>query len=620
VGLPNLISRMQDPRRASSGPLRALRPALRLLWTTADGRARRQLLLALGLVVAGAVLAATTPILLKLLVDSFSSTGAAMGYGGPFVLVVLYVLGQYVWRCSTEARLFVHGQAEQRIRRHLGLKVFAHLVRLPLRYHLERRAGAVAETAHQGLRGYELLLFHITYTLLPVTVEFAAVAIVLIHFGYPIYLLILALASVAYLAAFHRGAVAARAASEDIVSAQVDAQASLIDILINQETVKYFNAEGMVCEHYDTALARVERVWREFFRRRAVNGILIATVFSLSLGVALFLAVRDLTQATITVGDFVLINTYVMRLIQPLELLGVAVRDVSQALALLGNMLEILKQQPEDAIGAQCQTAAAHGELRFENVSFAYEQERQLLQNVTFHVHAGARVAVVGVSGSGKSSLIRLLFRLYEPDSGRILLNGVPIASMPLPELRRAIAIVPQDTVLFHASIGANIAFGKGGCTRAEIERAARIANLHELIGKLPQGYDTLVGERGLKLSGGERQRVAIARAAIKNPQIFIFDEATSSLDSRTEREILRNLADLSSRSTTLVIAHRLSTVEDADQILVLHEGMIIERGTHAELRARNGHYAALWNAQQTTASQKGQLRMADGVTNSSPA
>jgi ATP-binding cassette subfamily B protein len=577
--------------------------------------------LALSLVVAGAVLAATTPIVLKLLVDSLSSTNVAVDYSGPFVLVALYVLGQYVWRCSTEARLFVHGQAEQRIRRHLGLNLFAHLVRLPMRYHLERRAGAVGETAAQGLRGYELLLYHTVYTVLPVTVEFAAVAVVLIHFGYPTYLFILVLASVAYLAAFHRGAVATRAASESIVTAQIDAQATLIDILVNQETVKYFNAERTVCRHYDGALARLQRAWREFFKRRVINGLLIATVFSLSLGISLLLAVRDVTEGTITVGDFVLINTYVMRLMQPLELLGVAVRDISQALALLANMLAILNQQSEEAIETQSQAhVAMHGELRFENVSFAYDRERQLLRNVSFHVPAGRRVAVVGTSGSGKSSLVRLLFRLYEPDSGSILFNGEPIAGMRLSDLRRAIAIVPQDTVLFHASIATNIAFGKDGCTPEEIERAARVANLHDLIAQLPQGYDTVVGERGLKLSGGERQRVAIARAAIKNPQIYIFDEATSSLDSRTEREILRNLADLSSRSTTLVIAHRLSTIQDADEILVLHEGMIVEHGTHAELCKLDGYYAALWNAQQVTASQKAELQTSDSFRHGSPA
>lgn len=399
--------------RSSRTALQTLREALQLFWTVADRYAKRRLLLALALVAAGALLAALTPIALKLVIDSLSQKDpSGPAYLAPLTLLILYALGQYLWRCSTELRMMVHGHAKQRVRRHIGRRLFEHLVRLPLRFHLEHKTGAMGETAEQG-------------------------------------------------------------------------------------------------------------------------------------------------------GDS--------------------------------------SRSPSNA-------RATRGELVFDEVSFCYRQERVVLKGVSFAVPAGRTVAVVGVSGSGKSSLIRLLFRLHEPDHGRILLDGVPVVDMSLSAVRQAIAVVPQDTVLFHDTIANNIGFGRNGSTQLEIEEAARLANLHEFIAGLPEGYETLIGERGLKLSGGERQRVAIARGTLKRPRIFVFDEATSPLDSRTEREILRNLLDLSSRSTTLVIAHRLSTVVHADEILVLDHGVIVERGTHDELRARNGCYAALWNAQQAGTSEGSEI------------
>jgi ATP-binding cassette subfamily B protein len=589
------------PRALPHGGFTTLRDAMRLYWSSTDRYARRLILLALVVVVAGAIFTALTPIALKLAVDALMRnevSGATLL--SPVPLVALYVAGQYIGRCSTELRTALHGYAEQRVRRRIGLRLFEHVIRLPMRFHMERKTGAIGQAAEQGLRGYDLLLTHLVFTVIPVAIEFTTVVAVMIHFQHSRYLIIFAVAATTYVFAFHRWAKTIHQPAEAINTSVIHASAVLSDTLLNAETVKYFNAEHVVTRHYDEALISTESAWRGFFRSYAVNGVIIASIFATSLGASLFLGTRDVLRGAMTVGDFVLINAYVTRLVQPLELLGIAVRDIAQSAAFLGGLLALFRERTErdDAYSG----SVAHptrGELTFENISFSYRKDRPVLRDVSLRLQAGKTIAVVGVSGSGKSSLVRLLFRLYEPDKGRIFLDGVPIASMKLSALRRAIAIVPQDTVLLNRSIESNLAIGRPGCSRAEIEEAARVADLHDFIMSLPEEYETVVGERGLKLSGGERQRIAIARAALKRPRIAVFDEATSSLDSRTEREILRNLANLSSQCTTLVIAHRLSTVVYADEIVVLHHGEIVERGTHEQLLNHMGHYAMLWLAQR---------------------
>lgn len=598
----------EGPGNDSVSNARMLREATRLFWKVADRFVKRRLLLALLLVGGSALMSALSPFALKLAIDGLSSGEPAPAVLAPVMFVGLYVLGQYLVRTFTELRTLTHGQAEQRVRRRVGRELFEHVVRLPLRFHLDRKTGAIGETAEQGIRGYQLLLNHSVYTLLPVTVEFTAIALVLVHLDHKLYLGILAIASVAYVWTFYHGAKSVQEPSRSLSKAHIEAHAVLTDSLINCETVKYFDAEPVVCDRYDNALSRTESAWGRFFQRRAVNGILVATIFAVSLGVSLIYGAYDVARGAMTIGDFVLVNAYVVRLVTPLEMLGYAVRDIAQGLAFLQKLLELFREEREgDSAVSLSKPVSTSGELVFDDVSFSYREDRTILKNVSFFVPAGRTVAVVGVSGSGKSSLIRMLFRLYEPDSGRILLDGVPIAQMPLSAVRQAIAVVPQDTVLFHDTLAANIGFGRFGSSQEEIERAAVVANLHAFIQSLPDGYHTLVGERGLKLSGGERQRVAIARAALKRPRIFVFDEATSSLDSKTEREILNNLVDVSKKSTTLVIAHRLSTVIHADQILVLDHGVLVERGTHGELLERNGAYAALWQAQQGEASRQDQ-------------
>jgi ABC-type transport system involved in Fe-S cluster assembly fused permease/ATPase subunit len=596
-----------DSLRKASGTLRS---ALALFWSSADSFAKQRLLLALAIVGVGALLAALLPVTLKTAVDSLGTLRpAAAVLFAPLAAVLLYASGQFVWRCSIEVRNMLHGHAEQRLRRHISRRLFEHLVRMPLRFHLERRVGALGDTVEQGLKGYELLLLHVIYTVVPVTIEFAALIVVLLKLEQGKYLFILCLASIAYIFAFHRWATRIYEPSETAARAHMEAHSVLTDTLINHETVKYFNAERVVCTRYDTALGRTESAWRRFFTEYAINGVIVAFIFGASLAICLTLGAYDVSRGILTVGGFVLINAYVVRIIQPLELLGVAVRDIAQGLAFLSVLFSLSNEACEaaeaddPALGAD-ELFEGKGELTFDQVTLSYDRNRTVLQGVSFNVPAGRTVGIVGVSGSGKSSLIRLLFRLYEPDSGRILLDGTPINELPLSVVRHSIGIIPQDTVLFHDTIANNIAFGRTGASRAEVEQAARLANLEEFIRSLPDGYETIVGERGLKLSGGERQRIAIARAAIKRPKVFVCDEATSSLDSATEQAIMRNLIDLSRRRTTLIVAHRLSTVRHASEIVVLNKGVLVERGSHDELRARNGYYAGLWDAQQSRAPQ----------------
>lgn len=590
------------------GSLQALQKAYRLFGAAADSVIKRLLLLALAAVGVGAVLAALTPVALKEAVDALTgdASGAStsdLGHSAIFgsaALVAGYAIGQFLTRFCAEIRQYAHGQAEQRLRRRISTWLFDHLVHLPMHFHLDRKTGAIGEIAEQGIRGYQLVLTHATLTILPVVVESVAVTAVLIHFGHSVYILIIGIASIAYVIAFHRGALDIRASSQMLSKSVIDAHAVLTDSLLNYETIKYFDAEPVVSKRYDTALGSMESAWRTFYRKRFKNGFAIAIIFATSLGTSLYFAAGDVMGEAMTVGDFVLVNAYVIRLVQPLELLGFAVRDVAQGIAFLQSLLDLVQVSREPNTTAS-EMGQQHGrsQLRFEHVSFCYQGDTSVLVDVSFDVPAGSTVALVGASGSGKTSIIRLLFRLYEPNIGRILLDNVSINALSLSALRRAIAIVPQDTVLFHDTIANNIGFGRQEATKEQIEQAARIAHLDELIRKLPDGYNTIVGERGLKLSGGERQRVAIARAALKQPRIYVFDEATSSLDTKTERDILRNLRDVFARCTTLVIAHRLSTVVHADQILVLDKGSIIERGRHDDLLKKNGQYAALWRAQQ---------------------
>ncbi|MBS0418587.1 MAG: ABC transporter ATP-binding protein/permease [Proteobacteria bacterium] len=579
-----------------------LREVIALIWTDATGFVRFRLVMALLLIMVASATTALGPVALKLVVDAF--TGHSPGAVGVIgisvgVLIGLYVLSQWLARTVGEVRGLVYARAERRMSRMLSERLFAHIMRLPLKFHLERQTGAISQTLDNGLNGYQMVLHTLVFTVVPVATELGTIVVVLSRLEQPAFLGLFAAAIAAYAVVFWYSALTIMKAAHAASDSQVNATAVMTDSILNYETVKYFTAESVVQDRVSRALVQTEDGWVGFFRRYAYNGLFIASIFAGFLGVTIYYAAHEVQDGRMTVGTFVLVNTYMLQIVRPVEQLGYAVQMLSQGLAFLGKMFDILRERPESAAGVAGSAPPGAGRLEFQAAGVSYRSDRVVLADVSFNVPAGRTLGVVGGSGSGKSTLVRLLVRLIEPDSGRILLDGVSIGDLPLAWLRQAIAVVPQDTVLFNDTIAYNIAFGKEGSSQAEVEHAARLAHLHEFILSLPEGYQTRVGERGVKLSGGEKQRVSIARAAIKRPRIYVFDEATSSLDSNTEREILKNLREISRFSTTVVIAHRLSTVVHADEIVVLDGGTIVERGTHSNLLRQHGRYAALWEAQQ---------------------
>ena len=420
-----------------------LKEAFRLFWTSADGPIRRRLAVALVFVIGSSALAGLAPVLIKLIVDRLSSGDALDVYGPSIFLVLIYIGTLWMSRVLTEVRSYVHGTAEQRFYRRLSIRFFDHIMRLPLRFHLERKTGAMGQTLTNGQLGFRMFIQHLVFSIVPVIAELAVMASVLIHFDHSSFLVILGISVAAYAIAFGVGVSRMTGPARAASSANVEATAVLTDSILNYETVKYFDAENQVHDRYDTVLAKSEKEWRGFFGRKASNGVLVATVFAVSLAASIGLAARGVAQGTMTVGDFVLVNTYLLQIIRPLEMLGFALRDVAQGAAYIERMLDLFRvttETTQQSAGKRCTDIPPR--LAFEDVSFAYNPDRNILSNVSFSVEPGKTVAIVGPSGSGKSSLIRLLVRLYEPDQGRILLDGVPISSMSTSDVRQAIAVV----------------------------------------------------------------------------------------------------------------------------------------------------------------------------------
>jgi len=518
----------------------------------------------------------------------------------PLLMTATYGLGRILMALLTQWRDGIFAKVAMYAVRRLAYRTFVHMHELSLRFHLERRTGGLTRVLERGRLGIEVIVRMVILQLVPTIVEVTLLTAVLLwqfDWRYVLATLITVVIYMwfTYLATEWRIDIRRRMNESD-----TEANTKAIDSLLNYETVKYFGAEEREAARYDRSMERYERASVKTYTSLAVLNIGQNVIFTIGLTATMLVCAIGVRNGTNTVGDFVMINAMMIQLYQPLNFMGMVYREIKQAVIDIEKMFAMLARSPEvkDEPGAKALQVTA-GRVQFDNVHFAYDPERKILQGLSFEVPAGKTIAIVGPSGAGKSTISRLLFRLYEVSGGRILIDGQDIRDVTQRSLRAAIGMVPQDTVLFNDTIRYNIRYGRWEATDAEVEDAAKLAQIDAFIRRSPQGYETEVGERGLKLSGGEKQRVAIARTILKAPPILVLDEATSALDSHTEREIQDALEGVSRDRTTLVIAHRLSTIVGADDIIVLDRGQIVERGTHADLLASNGLYASMWNRQR---------------------
>ncbi len=587
------IKRTEEPL-AERNDWQTVRSLLPYLWNY-RGRAG----LALAFLVLSKVAIVGVPLALKEIVDALDSSNGHTATL-PIMLLLAYGVLRLAGSAFNELRDVIFAKVRHGTMRELSLKSLEHLHKLSLRYHLERKTGALSRDMERGTRSAASLLNYMVFSILPTFVELGLVAGILLS-KYSVWFALITVVTVVIYVTITFFITNWRMKFRHRMNAKdSEANSQAIDSLINYETVKYFNNESFEQQRYDRTLTE----WQDaaVMSQTSMSGLNIAQGAVIAVGVTLImiLAASEVAAGGMSLGDLVLVNAFMLQVFIPLNFLGVVYSQVKHALSDMDRMFQLLREEPEivnkpDAKPLQ----VGDGTVRFEHVRFHYQAERPILADVDFEIPAGHKVAVVGHSGAGKSTLARLLFRFYDTSGGRVLINGQDVRDVTQESLRESIGIVPQDTVLFNDTIEYNIAYGRYGADHDAIVRAAQLANIHNFIDSLPDGYHTMVGERGLKLSGGEKQRIAIARAVLKNPKILVFDEATSSLDSQSEKTILEALQELASDHTTLVIAHRLSTVIDADQILVMDQGRIIERGSHQDLLLQNGRYAEMWALQQ---------------------
>ena len=523
----------------------------------------------------------------------------------PVALLVSYALLRLSVSAFTELRELVFAKATQGAARRIALQTFDHLHGMSLRFHLERQTGGMTRDIERGVRGIESLISYSLYSIIPTFIEVSLVLGVM-AVQYDMWFALITFVALTFYIYFTvvvtEWRTQYRRQANEFDSA---ANTKAVDSLINYETVKYFGNEAFESERYDKSLIRLRDVRLKSQRSLSLLNTGQQLIIACALVTILYRATLGVVEHRLSLGDLVMINAFMIQLYIPLNFLGMIYREIKQSLTDLDRMFALLDKNQEiadtpDATELKLESAPS---VRFENVHFSYEPNREILKGIDFSIAPGKTVAVVGPSGSGKSTLARLMFRFYDVQSGGLKINGLDIRTLTQSSLRRAVGIVPQDTVLFNDTVYYNIAYGRPSASRAEVEEAAKSARIHDFIVSTPKGYETMVGERGLKLSGGEKQRVAIARTLLKNPQILIFDEATSALDSANERAIQAELQTAAQNKTTLVIAHRLSTVVDADEILVMHEGVIVERGNHNQLLQQGGRYSDMWAMQQNSDS-----------------
>tara|TARA_B110001450_G_scaffold18816_1_gene17258 strand:- start:384 stop:2168 length:1785 start_codon:yes stop_codon:yes gene_type:complete len=560
---------------------------------------RSRIALALFCLVLSKAASVSSPFLLKHIVDSLTLDAATSLLVVPAALLLAYGFARFFMILLGEIRDTIFGRVTERAMRKIGLKVFSHVHGLDLDFHLDRRTGGLSSDIERGISGINFLMRFFVFNIIPTLLEIAFVISLLLYNYGPGFAVITIIAVILYIGF---SMVTTDWRTEFVrEAAQADSKASTLRIesLLNYETVKYFTNEEYEAARYDKALQAWEQAKRK--NRLSLLGLNTgqALIISVAMASMMWLAALGVADGSMTIGDFVLINAFVLQLFLPLNFLGFVYREIRGSTANIENMFALMSlsskiHQPDDAPPLNI----TQGAISFNQVSFAFSPERPILKSLDLRVEPGTQVAIVGASGAGKSTLIKLLFRFYDSDQGHIAIDGQDITAVNLESLRQAIGIVPQDTVLFNDTIFENIRYGNPNATDQQVHRAIELAHLGEFIAVLPEGSDTIVGERGLKLSGGEKQRVTIARTILKQPPILVFDEATSSLDSQSERSIMSALQEISKDHTSLIIAHRLSTVVNADKIVVLHQGALVEQGTHDQLLDKKGRYFDLWTAQ----------------------
>ncbi|MFA5582132.1 MAG: ABC transporter ATP-binding protein/permease [Paracoccaceae bacterium] len=592
------ITTTERPRNS----VQIVRKVIPYLWPDGAGWVKRRVVWALIMLFLAKLVNVTTPFLYKAAVDVLAGEGgsvATLAALGAVGLTVVYGLSRLFNVGFQQLRDVIFAPVAQRALRQLAYETFTHIHQLSMRYHITRKTGGLSRIIERGVKGVEFLLRFLLFSIGPLVLELAMVAVVLFLVFDVWYLAIVVATVAAYVVFTFRITEWRVKIRKEMNDQDTDANQKAIDSLLNFETVKYFGAESRETARYDAAMARYEHAAIRGNNSLAMLNFGQSLLITIGLVAMMVLAAVGVQRGELTVGDFVMVNAYMIQITMPLNFLGTVYREIRQALVDMGEMFHLLEQPAEvrDAPGAPA-LAVTGGEVVFDNVHFGYDPARPILRGLSFRVAPGETIAIVGPSGAGKSTIGRLLFRFYDVTGGAVRIDGQDLRAVTQDSLHAAIGVVPQDTVLFNDTVLYNIAYGRPEATRQEIEDAARAARIHDFIISLPEGYQTKVGERGLKLSGGEKQRVGIARTLLKNPPILLLDEATSALDSQTERDIQESLGQMSQGRSVITIAHRLSTIVDADRILVLEDGQLREEGRHDELLGLDGRYAAMWRRQ----------------------